>query len=226
MSAFSLSIWLGFWTTIILLPLALVAGRALALSRSAWKPWIESLLLLPLVLPPTVIGYYLLVTLSPGTVLGQSLQALFGVPLVFSFPGLVFASIIVNLPFAILPVQQAYAAVPNSLREAAWVSGLSRLATWWRIELPLSWPGILSASALVFAHTLGEFGVVLMIGGNIEGSTRTLSIAIYDSVQGFDMQTAGRYSLLLLVFSMLSLVAMRLSGTRRPASSMGIHDGR
>ena len=209
----------------ILLPLALVIGRTLALSQSRWKAWIESLLLLPLVLPPTVIGYYLLVTLSPGTALGQALQTLFGVPLVFSFPGLVLASVIVNLPFAILPVQQAYAAVPNSLREAAWVSGLSQLATWWRIELPLSWPGILSASALVFAHTLGEFGVVLMIGGNIEGSTRTLSIAIYDSVQGFDMQTAGRYSLMLLIFSMLSLVAMRLSGTRRPSSTTGVHEG-
>jgi len=218
MNAFWLSAWLGLWTTLILLPLALLIGRALAMSQSRWKPWIESVLLLPLVLPPTVIGYYFLVTFSPATALGQTLQNLLGFPLVFSFQGLVIASVIINLPFAILPIQQAYTAVPNELREAAWVSGLSRLSTWWRIELPLSWPGILSATALVFAHTLGEFGVVLMVGGNIEGSTRTLSIAIYDSVQGFDMQTAGRYSLLLLLFSLLSLVAMRLSPGGKHAS--------
>jgi len=218
MNAFWLSAWLGLWTTLILLPMALLIGRALALSKSRWKPWIESVLLLPLVLPPTVIGYYFLVTFSPATGLGQLLQNLLGFPLVFSFQGLVMASVIINLPFAILPIQQAYTAVPNEIREAAWVSGLSRLSTWWRIELPLSWPGILSAMALVFAHTLGEFGVVLMVGGNIEGSTRTLSIAIYDSVQGFDMQTAGRYSLLLLIFSLLSLVAMRLNPGRMRAS--------
>lgn len=165
--------------------------------------------MLPLVLPPTVIGYYLLVVFSPQSPSGQFMTQLLGHPLVFTFPGLVIASIIVNLPFAIQPIQLAFTNLPHSLREAAWVSGLSPLKTWWHVELPLTWPGILASSTLVFAHTLGEFGVVLMVGGNIQGSTRTLSIAIYDSVQSFDMRTAGLYSIALLVFSLLALAVVR-----------------
>lgn len=165
--------------------------------------------MLPLVLPPTVIGYYLLVIFSPQSLSGQFMTQLLGQPLVFTFPGLVVASLIVNLPFAIQPVQLAFSNLSHSMREAAWVSGLSPLKTWWHIELPLTWQGILASTTLVFAHTLGEFGVVLMVGGNIEGSTRTLSIAIYDSVQSFDMRTAGFYSIALLVFSLLALAVVR-----------------
>lgn len=216
MSALYVSFKLALWTTLLLVPIGLVTGRWLASSNVRGKAWIESLIMLPLVLPPTVIGYYLLVIFSPQSVSGSFITQLIGQPLVFTFPGLVIASVIVNLPFAIQPIQIAFGNLPQSLREAAWVSGLSPLRTWWHIELPLTWQGILASFTLVFAHTLGEFGVVLMVGGNIEGSTRTISIAIYDSVQSFDMRTAGFYSLALLVFSLLALAVVRSNpGARR-----------
>lgn len=215
MTPFWLSVKLALWTTLILLPVGLLLGRLLAYSRMRGKAWIESLLLLPLVLPPTVLGYYLLLVFSPNSALGAALQSIFGIPLVFSFPGLVVASLIVNLPFAIQPVQQAFAAIPHDVREAAWVSGLSSWQTLKRIELPLAWPGLLCAAALTFAHTLGEFGVVLMVGGNIAGETRTLSIAIYDSVQAFDMRTAGMLTAGLIIFSLLALTVVRVTGFRQ-----------
>jgi len=215
MTPFWLSVKLALWTTLLLLPVGLLVGRLLAYSRMRGKAWIESLLLLPLVLPPTVLGYYLLLIFSPNSALGAALQSVFGIPLVFSFPGLVIASLIVNLPFAIQPVQQAFAAIPHDVREAAWVSGMSSWQTLRRIELPLAWPGLLCAAALTFAHTLGEFGVVLMVGGNIEGETRTLSIAIYDSVQAFDMHTAGMLTVGLIAFSLLALTVVRVTGFRQ-----------
>ena len=215
MTPFWLSVKLALWTTLILLPVGLLVGRLLAYSRMRGKAWIESLLLLPLVLPPTVLGYYLLLVFSPNSALGAALQSIFGIPLVFSFPGLVVASLIVNLPFAIQPVQQAFAAIPHDVREAAWVSGLSSWQTLKRIEMPLAWPGLLCAAALTFAHTLGEFGVVLMVGGNIAGETRTLSIAIYDSVQAFDMRTAGMLTAGLIIFSLLALTVVRVTGFRQ-----------
>jgi len=215
MSPFWLSVKLAVWTTLLLLPIGLLVGRLLAFSQMRGKAWVESLLLLPLVLPPTVIGYYLLLMFSPNSTLGNALQTVFGIPLVFSFPGLVVASLIVNLPFAIQPVQQAFSAIPIDVREAAWVSGLSPWQTLKRIELPLAWPGLLCAAALTFAHTLGEFGVVLMVGGNIAGETRTLSIAIYDSVQAFDMRTAGLLTTGLIIFSLLALTIVRVTGFRQ-----------
>lgn len=211
MSPFFVSFKLALWTTLILLPIGLLLGRWLAFAQFRFKPWVESVLLLPLVLPPTVIGYYLLVTFSPETFTGALATQLFGKPLVFTFPGLVIASVLVNLPFAVQPTQLAYSALPMEVREAAWVSGLSPLRTWWSIELPLIWQGLLASATLVFSHTLGEFGVVLLVGGNIEGSTRTVSIAIYDHVQAFNMTSAGLYSLALLVFSLLALVVVRIS---------------
>jgi len=221
MSPFIVSLQLALWSTVILLPIGLLAGRWLANSRISGKAWIESFLLLPLVLPPTVIGYYLLRLFSPESFSGALLTRWLGEPLVFSFSGLVVASVLVNLPFAIQPIQLAFASLPNDIREAAWTSGLSPFKTWWHIELPLTWQGMLASATLVFAHTLGEFGVVLLVGGNIEGSTRTISIAIYDSVQSFDHRTASVYSLLLLGFSLAALAIVRLnsnsarSGKRR-----------
>lgn len=175
--------------------------------------------MLPLVLPPTVIGYYLLLLFSPESSFGNTVSQLLGGPLVFTFPGLVLASVIVNLPFAIQPVQLAFSHLPPEVREAAWVSGLSPLRTWWHIEMPLVWQGVLGSATLVFSHTLGEFGVVLLIGGNIEGSTRTLSIAIYDSVQSFDMSTAAWYSLALLVSSLGALVIVRFCNPGRDTAA-------
>jgi molybdate transport system permease protein len=160
--------------------------------------------LLPLLLPPTVIGFYFLVAFGQGSPLGTWLAAS-GVRLVFTLEGLLLVSVLVNLPFMVQPIQRAFAAVPHSLREAAWVSGLSPWQTFWRIELPLAWPGLLAGMALTVAHTLGEFGVVLMVGGNIEGETRTLSVSLYDKVQGMDLQSAHVMALALVGVSLLAL---------------------
>ncbi len=218
MSPFWLSIKLAFWTTIILVPAGLLIGRALAYWQFVGKSWVEALVYLPLVLPPTVLGYYLLVSLSPNSAFGSAVASILGAPLVFSFPALVLASLIVNLPFAVQPAQQAFAAIAEDTREAAWVSGLSSLQTFIRIELPQCWLGILCAATLTFAHTLGEFGVVLMVGGNIAGETRTLSIAIYDSVQSFDMDAAGWMTAGLLLFSITALAIVRVAGINSRAS--------
>lgn len=218
LSPFIVSFKLAFWTTLLLLPIGMSLGRWLAYTQCSAKPWIESFVLLPLVLPPTVIGYYLLTLFSPESFTGQWAQHVFGQPLVFTFPGLVVASMIVNIPFVVQPMQLAYASMPIDIREAAWVSGLSSRETWWHVELPQVWPGILASATLVFSHTLGEFGVVLLVGGNIEGITRTVSIAIYDHVQAFEMQTAGWFSLSLVVFSLLALFIVRLSGHNRVGS--------
>lgn len=211
MSPFLVSFKLALWTTVILLPLGMVVGRWLAFTQIKGKSIIESMVLLPLVLPPTVIGYYLLVLLSPETASGRFASEFFGQPLVFSFTGLVIASVIVNLPFAIQPMQLAYSALSPDVRDAARVSGLSLYETWRHIELPQIWQGLLGSATLIFSHTLGEFGVVLLVGGNIEGSTRTVSIAIYDHVQAFDMHSAGLYSLALLTISMIALLIVRIN---------------
>ena len=208
------SLELAAWTAVLMLPLGLVAGRALAWRRFRAKPLVEAAVALPLVLPPTVLGYYLLVAFNPDAPIGGVFQWLTGEVLAFSFPGLVAASIIFNLPFAILPMQQAFAAIPHEIREAAWVSGLSSSATLARIELPIAWPGVLAAFVLTFSHTLGEFGVVLMVGGNIPSRTQTLSIAIYDRVQAFEMETAGLLSALLLGASLVAMALVRALGGR------------
>jgi molybdate transport system permease protein len=191
-------------TTLALLPVGLALARWLAVTAWAGRPVVEALLLLPLLLPPTVIGFYFLVALGQGSPLGAWL-ATSGIRLVFTLEGLLLVSVLVNLPFMVQPIQRAFAAVPHSLREAAWVSGLSSWQTFWRIELPLAWPGLLAGMALTVAHTLGEFGVVLMVGGNIEGETRTLSVSLYDKVQGMDLQSAHVMALALVGVSLLAL---------------------
>ena len=213
-----LSLELAAWTTGIMLPLGLLLARALAWSNFRGKSLVEAIIALPLVLPPTVLGYYLLVSFGSESVLGSAFEALTGQLLAFSFPGLVFASLVFNLPFAVIPMQQAFAAIAPEVREAAWVCGLSKPATLLRIEAPLAWPGMAGALVLTFAHTLGEFGVVLMVGGSIPDETRTLSIAIYDRVQAFDMQAAGMMSAVLLVISLAAIGAVRaLSAGKRYA---------
>lgn len=204
-SSLRLSLDLALWTTLVLLPIAVLIARALAWRRFPGKGFVEALIAIPLVLPPTVLGYYMLAAAGRAAPLGQLYEGVFGGPLVFTFEGLVAASLLVNLPFAVQPLQRAFEAVPESLREAAWCSGLSRAATFARIELPLAWPGLASAAALTFAHTLGEFGVVLMVGGNIPGETRTISIAIYDRVQAFAMNDAAIMSAALLTLSFVAV---------------------
>ena len=204
-TALGLSLSLAAWTLAILLPLGIVAGRWLANTRSRSKPWLEALTALPLVLPPTVVGFYLLVAFGARSPLGDAFSRTFGTTLAFSFAGLVVASVIVNIPFAVQPLQRAFAAIPHEVREAAQCCGLSRWQAFLRIELPLAWPGVLSAAVLTFAHTLGEFGVVLMVGGSIPGETKTIAIAIYDRVQAFDTSAAGTMALVLLVVSFVTV---------------------
>jgi molybdate transport system permease protein len=214
-TAFALSLKLAFWTCLLILPLAILLARWLAWGRFRGKSLIEALVMLPLVLPPTVLGFYLLVGFSPGSPLGAALKAVIGEPLVFTFAGILVASIIINLPFAVQPIQRAFEAIAPNVREAAFVSGLSPLETMRRVELPLAWPGIVSAIALVVAHTLGEFGVILMIGGSIPGETRVLSIAIYDSVQAFRTEAAAVMSAALLAFSLIAITLVHVLARRR-----------
>jgi molybdate transport system permease protein len=221
-TSIALSVELALATLVVLLPLALAVARWLAVSRFRAKPWIEGLLALPLVLPPTVIGYYLLVAMGGGSPLGRLFEALAGRTLAFSFSGLVVASILFNIPFAVQPIQRAFEAIAPEIREAAQCCGLTFWQAFRKIELPLAWPGILSASVMTFAHTLGEFGVVLMVGGNIPGETRTVAISIYDEVQSFHQASAGAMALLLLVISLLTIAVSygmveRLMRRRRAA---------
>jgi molybdate transport system permease protein len=206
--ALRLSLQLALSTVLILLPVGIALGRWLAWSRFRGKGAVEAALALPLVLPPTVLGYYLLVGMGAQSPLGAAYASLVGRPLVFSFEGLLLASIVFNLPFAIQPMQRGFEAIARDVHEAAACCGLSWWRTLWRIELPLAWPGILTGLVMTFAHTLGEFGVVLMVGGSIPGETKTIAIAIYDRVQGFDERAAGAMSAVLLG---ISLVAIGLS---------------
>jgi molybdate transport system permease protein len=214
-TALALSLQLAWWTLLILFPLGIWLGRLLAWQQFHGKVLVEALLALPLVLPPTVLGYYLLVALGATSPLGAWYQQLFGRQLVFSFEGLLVASVLFNLPFAIQPMQRAFAAIAPEILDAAACCGLSRWRRLWRIELPLAWPGIVSALVLTFAHTLGEFGVVLMVGGNIPGETKTIAIAIYDRVQAFDNAAAGFMSAVLLLISLLAISATFLISARR-----------
>lgn len=215
-SAFSLSIQLALSTLLVLLPVGLWVGRWLARTAFKGRTWIEAAILLPLVLPPTVMGYYLLVAVGGGSPVGQWLQNTWGISLTFNFAGLLLASVLFNIPFMLQPIQRAFESIPHNLNEAAQVSGLSTWAVFTKVELPLAWPGILSAMVLTFVHTLGEFGVVLMIGGSIPGETRTLAISIYDSVQSFDLNAANTMSLALLMFSLVAVAtSLLLSGRKR-----------
>lgn len=215
--ALSLSLQLAGWTVAILIPIGIVLARALAWRRFAGKGLVEALIALPLVLPPTVLGYYLLVVLGSHSPLGRLYESISGQPIVFTFEGLLLASVIFNVPFGIQPIQRAFEAIAPSVREAAWCSGMSAWRTFWQIELPLAWPGIVSALVMSFAHTLGEFGVVLMVGGSIPGETQTVAIAIYDRVQAFDEAGAAAMSAILLLLSFLAIFCVYVvAGRRRP----------
>jgi molybdate transport system permease protein len=213
-AALWVSLQLAFFTLLVLLPLGLYFGRLMAFKQFFGKSICQGLILLPLVLPPTVLGYYLLASLGSQTALGRWLQVTFGISLVFHFSGLLLASVIFNIPFMLQPIQRAFESIPHTLREAALVSGLSASQSFFRVELPLAWPGIVSAIALTFVHTLGEFGVVMMLGGNIPGETRTLAIAIYDEVQAFNLAGAQQMSAALLIFSLLAVTLSFYASSR------------
>ena len=196
----------------------------LAFCRWRWKFLVEAIIALPLVLPPTVLGFYLLLAMGPRSPLGKAYDWAWGRGLPFTFAGLVIASVIYSLPFMVQPIAAAFGSVNPKLLAASAVLGASRLRTFLQIIVPMSWTGLLTGLVLTFAHTLGEFGVVLMVGGNIPGATRTVSISIYDNVQALDYTTAGNTSLVLLICSFVilsSVYAMNRPGTllwsaRRP----------
>ena len=209
--ALLLSLKLASVTLLVLLPVGLLMGRWLATRQFQGKAWVEAAVVLPLVLPPTVLGYYLLMGLGGASPIGRWANETLGLQLSFSFLGLVVASLVFNLPFMVQPIQRAFEAIPPNLTEAASVCGLSAWQTFLRVELPLAWPGVLSAMVLTFVHTLGEFGVVLMMGGSIPGETKTMAIAIYDRVQALDWQSADQMALLLLVLSLVAVAASFVS---------------
>ena len=204
-TALKLSLWLAALTAAILLPVGIFLGRLFAWRSFRGKSMLEAAFALPLVLPPTVLGFYLLAGMGDASLIGQWVKSIFGTSLVFNFSGLLLASLIFNLPFAIAPMQRAFESIPVNVRHAAACCGMSRWRTLWRIELPLAWPGILSAMVMTFAHTMGEFGVVLMVGGSIPGETKTIAVAIYDRVQAFDTDAAGRMSAMLLLLSLAAI---------------------
>jgi molybdate transport system permease protein len=219
-TALWLSLRLAFWTVLFLLPIGIWLGRVLAYRDFRAKGVVEALVALPLVLPPTVFGYYLLVAFGAASPIGQIWQALFGSQLVFTFEGLLVASIIFNLPFAIQPMQRGFEAIAPDIREAAACCGMPSWRALLRIELPLAWPGIMTAMVLSFAHTLGEFGIVLMVGGSIPGETKTIAIAIYDRVQAFDDLAAAQMSALLLAISLVT-IALTFAFSRRVGRRLG-----
>src|SRR5207302_1331448 len=185
-------------TSIVLILVALPLSYWIAFSKWRWKFLVEAVVALPLVLPPTVLGFYVLVALGPQSPLGR-----FSLP--FTFGGLVLASVLYSLPFAVQPIAAAFGGVERKYIEASWMLGVSNLETFFRVIIPLSWAGVLTGIVLSFAHTLGEFGVVLMVGGDIPGVTRTLSIDIYDQVQALNYSQAGITSATLLIISFMVL---------------------
>ena len=203
--ALNVSLLLAGLTALILAPVGILAARKLAWSQFPGRNFVQALIALPLILPPTVLGFYLMISLGDLSPVGRFYEEIAGNSLVFSFEGILVASIIFNIPFAVQPVQRSFEAIPLNVREAAWCSGLSAWQTFWKIEMPLAWPGIVSAAILTMAHTLGEFGVVLMVGGNLAGETRTIAIAIYDRVQAFDNTGAATMSAVLLIISLVSI---------------------
>jgi molybdate transport system permease protein len=219
--------WQAFWLTLrlallvaaILLVLGLPIAYWIAFSLRRWKFLVEAVVALPIVLPPTVLGFYVLVALGPRSPLGRWWISLTGHTLAFTFSGLVIGSILYSLPFAVQPFAASFASVDRKLIEASSILGASSLRTFFRVIAPLSLPGLVTGAALSFAHTMGEFGVVLMVGGNIPGVTRTVSISIYDQVQASDYSGANWTALILLAlcFAVLALVY----GSNRRAWAVG-----
>ena len=209
-----LSVQLAAITTVLLVFIGTPIAWWLAQSASRWKPVVQTAVAMPIVLPPTVMGFSLLIMLGPAGPIGRWWVELTGSALTFSFAGLVIASCIYSLPFAVQPLANAFESLGRRNLEAAWTLGASRLDAFFSVALPLSLRGYLGAAVLSFAHTLGEFGVVLMVGGNIPGETRVISIAIYDEVESLDYAAAHQLSGILLVFAFVALLTMYLVNRR------------
>ncbi len=203
-----LSAQLALVTTVLLILLGAPLSWWLSQSQSRWQPVVQAIVAMPIVLPPTVLGFYLLIVLGPQGAIGGWWVQLTGETLTFSFTGLVIASCIYSLPFAVQPMQNAFESLSKRNLEAAWTLGASKLDAFFSVAVPLSLRGFVSAAVLSFAHTLGEFGVVLMVGGNIAGETRVVSIAIYDQVETLNYAAAHRLSLVLILFAFVTLFGM------------------
>lgn len=213
--ALALTLKLAAVTTAILLAIAVPLASWIVLGRSRWLAWLEAFTALPLVLPPTVLGFFLLVLLGPRTAFGRAIIALLGHPLAFSFGGLVAGSVIYSLPFAVQPLVAGFGAVDPSLVDAARLLGARPARQVLTLFVPLARRSLMAAAVLTFLHTVGEFGVVLMLGGDIPGATRTLSIALYDQVENFDYAAANRTAGILLALSVTALAALYATGWSR-----------
>jgi molybdate transport system permease protein len=203
-----LTLKLAISTTAILVVIGLPFAYWLAYTRIRIKPLIEALVSMPMVLPPTVIGYYMLVVFSPRNAFGEWLNRIFNIRLAFSFEGILIASVIFSLPFMIQPLHNGLRSLPESFREASYTLGKSKMTTFFRVLLPNIKPSVITAVALTFAHSIGEFGIVLMVGGNMPGETRVASIAIYDEVQALNFEAANRYALILFLISLILLTTI------------------
>jgi molybdate transport system permease protein len=221
LDALWLTLRLATSTTVVLMAIALPLAWWIASGRGIARATVQAVVALPLVLPPTVIGFYLLIMLGPLTPIGRIFVRLLGHPLAFSFGGLLVGSIIYSLPFAVQPLVAGFAAVDRGYLETSAGLGVSPGRTFWRVVLPIARGSVLTAAVLTFTHTVGEFGMVLMLGGNIPGATRTLSIALYDQVQEFNYAAANRTALLLLGSSMLALLAISLAPSMRAGVRRG-----
>ncbi len=222
-SAFNLQpIWITLKLAAVTVSILLLVGTPLAWwlsqTRSRWKVWIEAVVALPLVLPPTVLGFYMLIALGANGILGGPIQALTGSSLAFTFPGLVIASTLYSLPFVVQPLQGAFESQGRQYLEAAWCLRASRWDTFWSVTSPLALRGYITAGVLGFAHTLGEFGVVLMVGGNIPGKTQVMSIAIYEHVEVLEYTQAHWMSGGLLLFSFLVLLVVYMFNRKLPVN--------
>lgn len=206
--ALLLTLRLALTTTALLLVIAIPLAGWIALGRTRWRYFAEAIVALPLVLPPTVLGFYLLVGLGPLTAVGRTITHLLGHTLAFSFTGLVVGSVLYSLPFAVQPIVAGLRSVDHSYLESAATLGASPIRVFRQVALPLAKGSVLAAAVLTFMHTVGEFGVVLMLGGNIPGKTRTLSIFIFDAVENFDYANANRAALLILVLSTVALLVV------------------
>jgi molybdate transport system permease protein len=210
---------LALATTMTLFIFGLPLAYWLATTKKTWRFLVEALVTMPIVLPPTVIGFYILVASGPQSGVGKQFADTFGFSLPFSFPGILLGSILYNVPFAVRPFTVAFAAIDPRLVEASWCVGGSKINTFFQVIFPLAWPGILSGLILTFAHTVGEFGVVMMIGGNIPGVTRTIAISLYDDVESLNYQAASTTAWCLLGFAFI-VVCVTSALQRRTTSMM------
>jgi len=211
-AAFAQTLWitckLAVFTTLILIIIGLPFAYWLTYSRFRLKPFVEALVSMPMVLPPSVIGYYMLIAYSPRYWFGAWLAETFNIRLAFTFEGVLIASVIFSLPFMIQPLHNGLRSLPDSLREASYTLGKTKAVTFFRVLIPNIKPSIITAVALTFAHSIGEFGVVLMVGGNMPGETRVASIAIYDEVQSLNFDTANKYAFILFAVSLILLTTI------------------